>query len=169
MQNSIKNKEVLELIEKKLCPVYNIFIYFIYGISILLNILIIISLFKVEKINCNCSNIPEKQYLKEWFIFNAIFNLLFLISFLLSDKACYYYLLENSFIYVIIFVINIITFIQLIRLLSYLNIMRSKCECGYGNLEAFLFWYFIIIFSLIGLLLVMGIILGLIGIIKFGF
>jgi len=139
------DKEMTEIIEKNICPVYNKFIYGIYGLSLLFNILIVISLIQLEKIDCKCANIPEKRFLKEWFIFNLVFNTLFLLSFIISDKICYFYMLKNSFIYVIISIIYIITFIQLIRLIAYLNIMRRNCECGFGNLEAFLFWYFIII------------------------
>lgn len=161
--------EMRKIIENNICPIYNKFIYAIYGLSLLFNILIIISLLQIEKIDCNCANIPEKKFLKEWFIFNLIFNTIFLLLFIISDKKCYFYIIENSFIYVLVSVIYIITFIQLIRLIAYLNIMRRKCECGYGNLQSFLFWYFIIIFSLLALFFVLVIILFLIGTIKIAF
>ena len=78
--------EMRKIIENNICPIYNKFIYAIYGLSLLFNILIIISLLQIEKIDCNCANIPEKKFLKEWFIFNLIFNTIFLLLFIISDK-----------------------------------------------------------------------------------
>jgi hypothetical protein len=121
----------------------------------------------VEKISCDCANIPERKFLKEWFIINLIFNFLMITFFIVSDKACYVYMFDNTFVYLFTSVFYFITFVMLIRLLVYLNIMRKKCECGYGNLQAFLFWYFIIIFSIVALFFLLGIILVIFGIIKF--
>lgn len=161
------NKAVQDLIEKKFCPYYNKVIYIVYGLSILFNILIIVSLVNVEKINCDCANIPDKRFLKEWFIFNLIFNVLIITFFILSNNACYVYIFDNTFVYLLTSVVYLITFIMLVRLLVYLNIMRKKCECGYGNLQAFLFWYFIIIFSIGALFLLLALILAIFGLIKF--
>jgi len=167
-KEGIKN-DINNIIEEKICPYYNKYIYILFGISVIFNLLIIISLIKIEKINCECANIPEKKFLKEWFIFNIIFKLLLIIFFTLSNKKCYHYIFKNTFLYVITNVIFIITIVMIIRMLVYLNIIRKGCKCGYGNLEKFLFWYLAIIISLLIFLIVICIIIILFGIIKLAF
>jgi len=161
-----KMKELKENFEKSFCPTYNKMIYAIYGLSLLFNSLIIISLTNLEKNECKCDDIPEKKFLKEWFIFNLIFNLIILVYFLLSNKTCYYHIKQDTFIYVISSIVYLITFVMLIRLLIFLNILRNNCNCGFGSLENVLFWYFIIIFSMIALFIILSIILLLFGLIK---
>lgn len=163
------NNEITNIIEEKICPYYNKYIYVLFTISIILNLLIIISLIKIEKINCNCANIPEKKFIKEWFILNIIFKITLILFFIFSNKKCYYYMFKNTLLYVITNVIFFISIVMIIRMLVYLNILRKGCECGYGNLEKFLFWYLAIIISLLIFLIVIGIIMILFGIIKFAF
>jgi len=76
---------------------------------------------------------------------------------------------KNTLLYVITNVIFFISIVMIIRMLVYLNILRKGCECGYGNLEKFLFWYLAIIISLLIFLIVIGIIIILFGIIKLAF
>ena len=167
-KEGVKN-EITDIIENKICPYYNIYIYVLFTISIIFNLLIIISLINIEKINCNCANIGEKKFIKEWFIFNIIFNITLILFFIFSNKKCYHYMFKNTFLYVIANVIFFITIVMIIRMLVYLNVLRKGCECGYGNLEKFLFWYLAITLSLLIFLIVIGIIMILFGIIKFAF
>jgi hypothetical protein len=167
-KEGVKN-EITDILEGKICPYYNKYIYVLFTVSIILNLLIIISLINIEKINCNCANIPEKKFIKEWFIFNIIFNITFILFFIFSNKKCYHYMFKNTFLYVITNVIFFITMVMIIRMLVYLNILRKGCECGFGNLEKFLFWYLAIIISLLIFLIVIGIIIILFGIIKLAF
>ena len=163
------NNEITNIIEEKICPYYNKYIYVLFTISIILNLLIIISLIKIEKINCNCANIPEKKFIKEWFIFNIIFKISLLLFFIFSDNKCYNYIFKNTFIYVITNIIFIISIVMIIRMLVYLNILRKGCECGYGNLEKILFWYLALIISLLILLIIIGILIIIFGIIRLAF
>ena len=163
------NPKIKTLIEKNYCPTYNKFIYASYLLTVVFNILIITSLVNIEKLGCQCADIPEKRFLKEWFIFNLIFNIMVLFFFIIGDKACYFYIYKYTPVYVITTVVYLITFVMLIRMLAYLNIMRKGCTCGYGKLESFLFYYFIIIFSFIALFILLLIILFILGLIKIGY
>jgi len=136
--------------------------YFSLFVSILLIILIIISLNNLEKSKCKCSDIPERKFLKEWFIFMIIAQSIFLFFFMIGDEPCYIRFINNYYLYYVALLIGIINFIMIIRLLIYIQILRTKCPCGYGNLEKFIFWYFIIIFSLIALLFTLLLLLGII-------
>jgi hypothetical protein len=167
-KSGVKN-EMNNILETKICPIYNKIIYILFGISITINLLIIISLIKIEKINCNCANIPEKKFIKEWFIFNIIFKISLLLFFIFSDNKCYNYIFKNTFIYVITNIIFIISIVMIIRMLVYLNILRKGCECGYGNLEKILFWYLALIISLLILLIIIGILIIIFGIIRLAF
>jgi len=167
-KEGVKN-EMKDIIETNICPYYNKLIYILFGISIIFNLLIIISIINIEKINCNCANIGEKKFIKEWFIFNIIFNLTLLLFFIFSNKKCYHYMFKNTLLYVITNVIFFISIVMIIRMLVYLNILRKGCECGYGNLEKFLFWYLAIIISLLILLIIIGILIIIFGIIKLAF
>ena len=51
---------------------------------------------------------------------------------------------------------------MLIRLIMYIKILREKCPCGYGNLEKFLFWYLIIIFSIVALFILLTLLMAII-------
>ena len=160
---------ILKEIESSFCPIYNRIIYFSYFVKFFFMLLIIISLFKIEQLTCNCADIPEKKLIKEWFIFSIIFNLIVLLAFLFSNKACYFYMTNYAFPYVSISLVSFISLIMAIRLIIYLNILRKECKCGYGKLEKFLFWYLIIMFSILSLIILFGIILisfGLINIFK---
>lgn len=169
MEMQINNPKIKTVIENKFCPTYNKIIYASYFLTLVFNILIIASLVNIEKLDCQCADIPEKRFLKEWFIFNLIFNFLILLSFVISDKACYYYIYQYTPVYVLTTVVYFITFVMLIRMLAYLNIMRKGCKCGYGKLESFLFYYFIIIFSFIALFILLLLILFVLGLIKIGY
>ena len=163
------NKSKLDLnkiIEEKFCPTYNKIIYVTYCFMLLFLSLIVISLTKIEKLSCKCVDIPEKRFIKKWFIFSIIFNLIVLISFLISDKACYFYITEQTLPYIIISLVSFISLIMGIRLLNYLNILRKGCECGYGKLEKILFWYLLTIFSILTLFVLFIIVIGIFGMIK---
>jgi len=166
MVSSKSKLDITKIIETKFCPIYNRIIYVTYAFMLLFSSLIVISLTKIEGLNCNCANIPEKKLLKEWFIFNIIFNVIVLVLFLISDKACYFYITKQTIPYVCISLVSIISLIMGIRLLIYLNILRKGCECGYGKLEKFLFWYLLTLFSIIALIILLMLIFGIFTIIK---
>jgi len=134
--------------------------YFSLTISIILIIVILISLTNLEKAKCKCSDISEKRFLKEWFIFLIIIQGLTIFFFMIGKEPCYARFLNNYSLYFIMLIVGFINFIMLFRLLLYIRILRNNCPCGYGNLEKFLFWYLIIVFSIIAFAITLLIILG---------
>jgi hypothetical protein len=115
------------------------------GFGTILTILILYWLFKIDK--CPCTHIPEGKYLKEWFIFDIIFSILFFVYLITIGD------LNNSFsneLLFIVIIITIINIIMIIRLLIYINKLKEiKCDCGLSKLENFIYYWYIIVFSLL--------------------
>ena len=115
------------------------------GFGVILTIIILYWLFKIDK--CPCTHIPEGKYLKEWFIFDIIFSVLFFIYLLTIGDLNNSFINELLFIVIIIVIINII---MIIRLLIYINKLKEiKCDCGLSKLENFIYYWYIISFSLL--------------------
>jgi hypothetical protein len=155
-----------EILEKN-CDSYNRSFYVSATLMIIIFILIIISFVNLEKLDCPCVNIPEKRFLKEWFIIGLIIWILIITYFLLGDESCYLKFINSNGLYIFIIIYAIINYIMLFRLLLFLRIMRNKCECGYGNIEKILFWYLVIMFSFIALMILLGLIIMIATAIKF--
>ena len=121
-------------------------------VSIIITILILYWLFKIDK--CPCTHIPEGKYLKEWFIFDIIFSILFFVYLITIGD------LNNSFsneLLFIVIIITIINIIMIIRLLIYINKLKEiKCDCGLSKLENFIYYWYIIVFSLFMILLALA-------------
>lgn len=145
-------------ITEQICKSGNRSFYVAFVLSIIMISLIITSLINIEKSNCECANIPEKNYIKGWFIFALIFQISLFLFFILGDEPCYYRFVNGSSLYIIILLFGLLNYIMLFRLLFYLRIMRNNCECGYGNVEKFLFWYLVMMFSIIALIILLGLI-----------
>jgi len=122
------------------------------GFGTILTILILYWLFKIDK--CPCTHIPEGKYLKEWFIFDIIFSILFFVYLITIGD------LNNSFsneLLFIVIIITIINIIMIIRLLIYINKLKEiKCDCGLSKLENFIYYWYIIVFSLFMILLALA-------------
>ena len=115
------------------------------GFGVILTIIILYWLFKIDK--CPCTHIPEGKYLKEWFIFDIIFSVLFFVYLLTIGDLNNSFSNELLFIVIIIVIINII---MIIRLLIYINKLKEiKCDCGLSKLENFIYYWYIISFSLL--------------------
>ena len=115
------------------------------GFGVILTIIILYWLFKIDK--CPCTHIPEGKYLKEWFIFDIIFSVLFFVYLLTIGDLNNSFSNELLFIVIIIIIINII---MIIRLLIYINKLKEiKCDCGLSKLENFIYYWYIISFSLL--------------------
>jgi hypothetical protein len=115
------------------------------GFGVILTIIILYWLFKIDK--CPCTHIPEGKYLKEWFIFDIIFSVLFFVYLLTIGDLNNSFSNELLFIVIIIVIINII---MIIRLLIYINKLKEiKCDCGLSKLENFIYYWYIISFSLV--------------------
>lgn len=155
-----------EILEKN-CDSYNRSFYVSASLMIIIVILIIVSFVNLEKLDCPCVNIPEKRFLKEWFIISLIIWILIIVFFLLGDEPCYLKFMNSNGLYIFIMIFSVINYIMLFRLLLFLRIMRNKCNCGYGNIEKVLFWYLVIIFSFVALMVLLGLIIMIATALKF--
>ena len=170
MSSNKKNPTLFNLNEEqldKICSSYNRNFYVSFSLMIIIIILIIVSLENIDKSNCECANIPEKRFLKEWFIISLILGVLFMVSFIFGSESCYIKFVTNNYLYLFVIIYALINYIMLFRLLLYLRIMRRNCECGYGNIEKFLFWYLVIAFSFIALMILLGLVMIIVTAIKF--
>jgi len=120
----------------------------IIGISI--NILIIVSLSNIEKLsNCDCSKLPYKDYVKEWFTFLIFYQIVMALAFILGSFECWELFIQYPPMNIINIVVSLITLIMMIKLFLYLREIRKNCNCAYGNKETFLYWFYLIYFSII--------------------
>lgn len=155
-----------KLSSEEMCKGFNRTFYFTATLILIITLLIVISLVNIEKVNCDCANIPEKRFLKEWFIIAIILKIIFISFFLFGKEECYFKFINNNYLYVFVMIFGLINYIMLFRTLLFLRVMRQKCECGYGNLEKFLFWYLVIIFSMVALMILLGLIVIIISGVK---
>ena len=115
------------------------------GVGIIITLLILYWLFKIDK--CLCTHIPEGKYLKEWFIFDIIFSIIFFGYFLMTNNLNSNYTNVLLFVAIIITIINII---MIIRLLIFIHKLKEiKCNCGLSTLENFIYYWYIVGFSFI--------------------
>jgi len=142
------------------CIVGNGILVAAFIIGITLNILIIVSLTNIEKLaNCDCSKLPYKDYVKEWFSFIIFYKIVMLIGFSFSSFECWELFSNYTPIYVINLIVMLMSLIMIIRLFLYLREIRKNCNCAYGGLEKFLYWFYLIYFSIILALITFTIIL----------
>ncbi len=122
-------------------------------IVIIINIIIVYWLHKIDKCVC-AKKIPEKKYLKEWFTILVIFSIVYnIILYNLNLKT----LQSISTLLIIIqSIIAIINIVMLIRLFIYIFKLRKlECECGLLKYQSFIYYYLIVIFSLVAFILLM--------------
>jgi hypothetical protein len=149
------------------CSRNNIYAYISLILGIIINLIFIISLNNLEHSNCKCTDQPHRRFLKEWFMIVIFWNISLIILFSISNEACWANFMNHPYIYGILSIIAIINIVMLIRLFLYILALRKNCSCGYGNKEKFIFWYFIILFSMLAFLLLLIITFLLLTIIKF--
>jgi len=149
------------------CKTPNEILYVSYIIGIIVNIIIIYALNDIEKkIDCDCSNNSKKQFLKEWFIFVIVLQIIFLLIFTMSDYECFDVFEDDYMNNVFIFMISIIEIIMLIRLFIYIRWLRNECKCAYVNEENIIYWYLIILFIIFSSIILFTFFLILIILIK---
>lgn len=142
------------------CQTGNVPLFISLSLGIIVFIIIITSLSKIEKLaNCDCSKIPYKDYVKEWFVFMIFYYIVGIILFSVSNFECWDMFISYPPIYVIKIVISLVTLIMIIKLFLYLREIRKHCNCAYGNKEAFLYWLFIIYFAIIAALIIISVLL----------
>lgn len=122
------------------------------GFGIIISILILFWLFKIEK--CKCTNIPEGKYLKEWFLFEIIFQILIFVYLLATGN--FYKSYSNLLLFITI-IITIINLVMIIRLLIYIHKLKDiNCDCGLTKLENFIYYWYIVGFSIILFIMLLG-------------
>lgn len=145
------------------CLVSNTILLIALSIGIILNILIIVSLTNIEKLaNCDCSKLPYKDYLKEWCTFMIFYNIVIFLVFTLSSFKCWELFANYPPFYIINLIVMLMALIMIIRLFLYLREIRKNCNCAYGGLERFLYWFYLIYFVIILSLITLAIILAVI-------
>jgi len=121
-------------------------ILFLIGFSIIA--FIIYWLYKMD--SCVCGNkIPEKKYLKEWFIFAFIYNLLVCIYLFTNDFKNKDQLQTLTYLNYLLWILGFIGLIMFIRMFIYIRKLRAlKCDCGMLKQQNFIYYYQIVIFSI---------------------
>ena len=98
---------------------------------------------KVHK--CECANINEGLYLKEWYMFLVVYQIISLLYLIMNG----YDNISGIFIF-ISSIISIVSIIMIIRLLIYLNKLKKiKCDCGMSTRENIIYYWYIIFLSIL--------------------
>jgi len=128
----------------------NILYYISYIFGIFISLFLINALNNIEKnIECKCRNNYNKDYIKEWFMFLILLNTILLLFFILSSYECYDIFMKENMNIMFILLIFIIQVIMMSRLFLYIRWLRDECECSYGNEQKFIYWYLLILFSIV--------------------
>jgi hypothetical protein len=118
-----------------------------------LNIFILNWLLTVLK--CKCANIKEALYLKEWFIFLIVNNIITFIITLFNIQINNLNL--RYFISYISIILIIVSFIMIVRLLIYISkLKKNNCNCGMSLQQNIIYYWFIIGYSIILFFYILG-------------
>lgn len=153
------------------CERPNYYYYTSYIFGIIINLFVINALYNIERnIECKCAENSRKKYLKEWFIFVLILNIIFLIIFFISNYECFDEYMKdimksmNYINLIFIFILFVVQVIMLVRLYYYVSWLKNDCKCSYGYEEKIIHWYlimlFIIFFTTFLLMILLLMILG---------
>jgi hypothetical protein len=154
---SIRSNSSLSNINTPVIDKYSPVVGFAIVTQILTLIIITFILNWLNKIkSCKCTNIPERNFLPEWFSFFTIWIIISLAMFIAYNA--------NSSEYPIIFtilgiIVNIINLVMIIRLFIYIRKLKEmNCDCGLSQEENIIYYYVIIGFAFIAFAMLMGII-----------
>ena len=131
------------------------------GFSIIISIVsILVSLFILDWLNkiakCNCSNIPEGMFLREWWVFLIIWKIFYLMLFISYETNIYEF---PTFINILSLIIGVVTLIMIVRLFMYIRRLKQlKCDCGLSPEQNIIYYYLLLVFSLI-IFVILGIII----------
>lgn len=127
-------------------------------ISQILNLIIITFILNwLNKIkSCKCTNIPERNFLPEWFSFFTIWIIISLAMFIAYNAN----MTEYPIIFIVLTVIvSIINLVMIIRLFIYIRRLKEmNCDCGLSQEENIIYYYLIIVFAFLAFIMLMGII-----------
>jgi uncharacterized protein YacL len=154
---SIRSNSSLSNINTPVIDKYSPVVGFAIVTQILTLIIITFILNWLNKIkSCKCTNIPERNFLPEWFSFFTIWIIISLAMFIAYNA--------NSSEYPVIFtilniIVTIINLVMIIRLFIYIRKLKEmNCDCGLSQEENIIYYYVIIGFAFIAFAMLMGII-----------
>jgi hypothetical protein len=99
---------------------------------------------------CKCANIDESLYLKEWFVFSIISQIIIIIIYFISNN--------NKILLFISIIIIILGLIMIIRFLIYNHkLQQIKCHCNkMVELNKYIIYSYIIIIIIAFILLIIN-------------
>jgi hypothetical protein len=116
---------------------------FIFIIGLGISFFILNWLIKVNK--CKCANIDEALYLKEWYMFLIVYQIIFGIYMLATYDSE-----QPLAFFVISLIISLIAFIMIVRLIIYIHKLKEiKCDCGMTTQQNIIYYWYIVVFSII--------------------
>ena len=119
--------------------------------GLIVTIFILNWLIKVHK--CKCANIEEGLYLKEWYMFLIIYQIIIALYFIINGS----YIKPSGILGFISIIISIIGFIMIVRLLIYIHKLKEiKCDCGMSKEQNIIYYYFIIMYSIVLFLILLA-------------
>jgi hypothetical protein len=156
-QPEILNRSAMQSIETEINdPKYSIAtgaIIFTFVLGLIVNVFILNWLVKIGK--CQCAKLPEKKFITEWFMFRIIWVIICLAYFIATEGNNK----DNVFVFLST-LITIIDVVMIIRLFIYIRKLKErKCDCGLSQSQNLIYYYLIVIFSI----LLFAIIISIIG------
>ena len=134
---------------------FYIIVFFII-LTIGLSFFILNWLVKVNK--CKCANIEEALYLKEWYMFLIVYQIIagiYVIS--TGDYE------PSGILFIISSIVSFIAFVMIVRLLIYISKLKEmKCDCGMTTQQNIIYYWYIVIYSIVLFIIILAL-LGALG------
>ena len=122
-------------------------------ISIGISYFILDWLVKVNK--CKCANIEEALYLKEWYMFLIAYQIIIGIYYMVAGDN----IDKSGILLFISIIVSIITFVMIVRLLIFIHKLKEiKCDCGMSVRENIIYYWYIVVYSIILFLILLTLI-----------
>ncbi len=105
---------------------------------------------------CSCSHIPEGRYLKEWFVFMIIVDIVWLFLVIAFGLNNIYVQTLAGFL----IITSVITFIFIVRTVLYIRkLKKNKCLCGSRFQRESIYDVLLIYLSIVSILLIILLVL----------
>ena len=122
-------------------------------ISIGISYFILDWLVKVNK--CKCANIEEALYLKEWYMFLIAYQIIIGIYYMVAGDN----IDKSGILLFITIILSIIAFVMIVRLLIFIHKLKEiKCDCGMSVRENIIYYWYIVVYSIILFLILLTLI-----------
>lgn len=120
-------------------------------LSIGISFFILDWLVKVHK--CKCANINESLYLKEWYMFLIVYQIIVGIYMIVNNDFE-----KTGILFIISLFVSIIAFVMIVRLLIYIHKLKEiKCDCGMTVRENIIYYFYIVTYSILLFVILLGI------------